>query len=68
MTYGSGGFHHVGFRCGFLGYYFKGLDHNSKTYLKGTNTQHSGHISQIFKTEKNINIQLVGPTEVCGEV
>ena len=21
--------------------------------LKGTNTQHSGHVSQIFKTEKN---------------
>ena len=32
------------------------------------NTQHSGQMSQIFKTEKDIEIQLVRPTEVCGEV
>ena len=25
-------------------------------------------MSQIFKTEKDIEIQLVRPTEVCGEV
>ena len=36
--------------------------------LRGTNTQHSGHEGQIFKTEKTIEIQLVRPTEVCGKV
>ena len=30
--------------------------------------QHSGQMSQIFKTEKPIEIQLVRPTEVCGKV
>ena len=33
--------------------------------LKG---QHSGHMSLFFQTEKTIEIQLVGPTEVCGIV
>ena len=36
--------------------------------LKGTNTQHSGHEGQIFKTEKTIEIQPVRPTKVCGKV
>ena len=36
--------------------------------LKGTNTQHSGHVGQIFKTEKSIEMQPVRPTEVCGKV
>ena len=36
--------------------------------LKGTITQHSGHIGQIFKTEKTKEIQAVRLTEVCGKV
>ena len=40
----------------------------SARLLKGTNTQHSGHVGQIFKTEKTIEIQPVRPTEICGEV
>ena len=37
-------------------------------FLKGTNTQHSGHVGQIFKTEETIEIQLVRPTEVGSKV
>ena len=29
---------------------------------------HSGQMSQMFKTEKHIEIQVVRPTEVRGEV
>ena len=36
--------------------------------LKSPNRQHSGQLSQIFKTEKRTEIQLVRPTEVCGKV
>ena len=36
--------------------------------LKGPNTQHSGHMGQIFKTEITIEIHLVRLTEVCSEV
>ena len=36
--------------------------------LKGTYTQHSGHVGQIFKTEKTVEIQPVRPNEVCGKV
>ena len=35
--------------------------------LKGTKRQHSGKMSQIFKTEKTIEIQPVRPTKVCGK-
>ena len=40
----------------------------SSLTLKGTNRQHSGQMSQIFKTEKNIEIQSVRPTDVYGKV
>ena len=36
--------------------------------LKGTKRQHSGQMSQIFKSVKIIDIQPVRPTEVCGKV
>ena len=36
-------------------------------YLKGHNTQHSGHTVYFFQTDI-IEIQLVRPTEVCGKV
>ena len=38
------------------------------TNLKGHNTQHSRHTGKNVQTEKNIEIQLVRPTEVCGKV
>ena len=34
--------------------------------LKGTNMQHGGQMSQIFKTEKALEIQPVRPTKVCS--
>ena len=40
----------------------------SVQYLKGTNTQHSGAVGQIFKTETTIEIQPVRPIEVRGKV
>ena len=36
--------------------------------LKGTKRQYSGQMSQIFKTAKTIEIQLVRLTKVCGKV
>ena len=38
------------------------------SYLKGTIRQYSGHMSQVFKTVKTIEIHPVRPTEVCGKV
>ena len=35
--------------------------------LKGHDTQHSGHTGQNLKIERNIEMQLVRPTEVCGK-
>ena len=37
-------------------------------FLKGTKRQHSGQMSQVFKTVKNIELQPVRPTELCGKV
>ena len=36
--------------------------------LKGTKRQHSGQMSQIFKTVKTIELQPVRPTELWGKV
>ena len=36
--------------------------------LKGTNRQHSGQMSKNIQNVKNMEMQLVRPTEVCGKV
>ena len=42
------------------------LDNHS--VLKGHSMQHSGHMGKKIQAEKTIEIQLVRPTVVCGEV
>ena len=33
-------------------------------FLKGHNTQHSGHMGHFFQTQKTIEIQVVRPTDI----
>ena len=33
ILYGRGRFHHVGFKCGFMGYKFKVINYNSDTFF-----------------------------------
>ena len=51
--YGLGGFHHIGFYCGFLSYTFRILDYNSdRAYsysLKNTLFEHLGIFTSLLE-------------------